>query len=195
MNNNQNKISSDRKGVGCLTLFFFPFVLLGLGTFLFSSYYFFKSIQASTWQKAEAQIIYTNLDKKKAHRIDDVDTYENKAEYLYAIDGQEYKGNKIGFGYSQNNFDRHFQVSEKLKYAHKITVWVNPRNHSESVISKGINNSTIGVFLFSLMWNSLVGSFIVPIICAYRDRKNVNLIFTPKGKTDYIKKQKALKWK
>jgi len=180
----ENK-SANREGMGCMVLFFAPFVIIGLGTFLVSTYSFFKTIQARNWVKTEAVIEHTNLNVSRANRADDVDTYKNSISYVYTIDGQKYRGDQVGFGYSQNNIDRHHQVARKLKYLHKIKVWVNPNNPVESVLTKGTNDSAIGLFLFSLMWNSLIGVFLIPLIIASRldDEKNEVLNSQTKNKS------------
>ena len=154
---------SNIQGIGCLILFFAPFVIVGLGTFMVSSYGLIKDFQTYSWVQTEAQLERNRFEVDYRDGPDDVDTYKNHLTYTYSIDGQMYQGDRVGFGYSKNNIDRHSEVYNKLKYARKIKVWVNPNNLKESSMTQGTNESTVALFLFSLMWNSLISIFLLPL--------------------------------
>jgi len=110
--------------------------------------------QSKDWVEQEATLQWTRFNTYEGND-DDPTTYGNNVLYKYTIDGQSYKGDQIGFGYGKSNIERHHQIAEKIKYAKRIKIWINPNNPSESTITKGINESVLFTSFFALIWNCL----------------------------------------
>lgn len=115
-----------------------------------------KINQMKNWEAYEAAVLNTRLDKKVDSFDEDPDTYRVIISYQYEVDGQRYKGDRIAFGYFHSNMDRHFQVAEKLKYAKRIRVWVNPDEPNESAITQGWNETAIFLLFFAMAFSSII---------------------------------------
>lgn len=105
------------------------------------------------WLPHEAKMLDTKFEEEKGSG-DDPDTYITIVSYQYQIDGKVYMGNRVGFGYIQSNMDRHWQLYEKLKYAKKVRVWIDPNDPGESVLVKGWTESSVFFILFTFVWVS-----------------------------------------
>lgn len=160
----------DKTGPGCLGLFFMPFVLVGAGTFLYSAYYFIKSQQAKFWEEKVATIQFVDMEHGE-------DSSTIVAKYSYTVADKTYQGEKIGFGYSMNNIDNHGEIYDILSKAKKVMVYVNPNDPNESVLTTGINDSLIGMFFFSILWNAMLSVFFVPYFFGSKEIVGENLIF------------------
>lgn len=110
------------------------------------------------WRQVEAQVLSSSLDINKD---DEVDTYRSLVSYQYPFEGKRYQGDRIGFGYMHSNMDRHVEVADKLKYAKRIKVWVDPLKPEESAIAQGWNQTAVFFLCFSLLWTGIVGGSIL----------------------------------
>lgn len=129
------------------------------------------------WTKTTATVesVEMHVSKRGSSRKSKT-TYEVYVKYAYIIGNKKYRGSNVGFGYDQNNTEDHSAIFNSLKYAKKISIYVNPFDLEESVITTGLNNSVIGVFIFSVMWNSMIGMMILQLV--YKDGpKQENEIF------------------
>lgn len=105
------------------------------------------------WVSHEAKMLEVRFEEHEGGG-DDADTYITIVSYQYKIDGKVYMENRVGFGYLQSNMDRHWQLYEKLKYARKVRVWIDPNDPDESVLVKGWTESSIFFILFTFVWVS-----------------------------------------
>ena len=115
-----------------------------------------KINQMKNWDSLEATVLNVRLDKHQDPFEEDPDTYRVIISYQYKSNGQTYQGDRIGFGYFHSNMDRHFQIVEKLKYAKRIRVWVNPDEPSESAITQGWNETAVFFLFFTIMFSSII---------------------------------------
>lgn len=146
------------KSIGVI-LFFIAISSPGLFTLYLSAPAIFMSQYAKFWDKEIATVESVELVASKGrHSHSSKVVYIN---YTYTIENKTYGGSKIGFGYGLNNIENHEGIFDALKYAKKIAIYVNPFDEENSVITTGLNNSTIGLFIFSLMWNGLIGAAIM----------------------------------
>ena len=60
-----------------------------------------------------------------------------------------------------SNMDRHVEVADKLKYAKRIKVWVDPLRPEESAIARGWNQTAVFFLCFSVIWIGIVGGSIL----------------------------------
>ncbi|MFH6999577.1 DUF3592 domain-containing protein [Flavobacterium sp. FlaQc-57] len=149
------------KGYGCIGLFFLPFILVGIWTLFYSLINIYNSQKTEGWNKVPATVEHVQLEYNSDS--DGGGTYEVHIGYKYVINNKRYFGNKIAFGYGGNDTEGHSSLFNKLENSKKITVFVDPKDNSNAIIIRGINNSIIGVLIFSIMWNSLLSIFFIPL--------------------------------
>jgi hypothetical protein len=174
-----NTINNFLKRGGCVSLFTFPFLLIGLGILSYGLYYLYKTEQAKNWIQIPAYVEKTDLD---VHTNDETTTYQVLVTYSYKIKGEKYLGNRIFFGYSGSNIENHEALYAKLKNSRKIMIYVNPNKNQEAVIVPGINYPIIWLLIFGVFWISFFGIFSLPLFI--KDVHN-NLRFSYK-KTAFI---------
>ncbi|MBF6658725.1 hypothetical protein C3B49_10550 [Flavobacterium columnare] len=75
----------------------------------------------------------------------------------------------------------HETLFNKLKIAKKIRIYINPYNYSDSILVRGLNDSIIKMLIFSIMWNSLLSLFLIPLFTkensVNRHKKNLKIVF------------------
>ncbi|MBO0593956.1 DUF3592 domain-containing protein [Cellulophaga sp. E16_2] len=163
-------MKGNNEGKGCLILFASPFILIGLVTLCLSIINFYNSEKTTNWLKTSAQVKSLEFHLENE---DGAESNEVIITYEYIIDNKKYKNNKIAYGYGMNGVDNHHALYLKLKDSKKIIAYVNPANNSDSILIKGINGSIIGLLIFSIMWNSALSLFLVPISM----KNNSKLVF------------------
>lgn len=158
---------------GCLIAFIIPFVVIGAGTFFYSVYQLLEGFSTHYWQETPAIITECQLK-----RFEDSESVTEKVliSYKYTIEGKTYTSSQIAAGYSTNNVEDHRSLFEVLKSAHKILVFVNPKNPRKAVVVEGINNSMVFLFLFSIMWNSFLAAFAIPSLLWRKDKANLLML-------------------
>lgn len=157
-------------GWGCGLVFILPFLLIGLGCLSFSLYYIFKTEQAKGWIQIPANVQKIDID---SHSNKGTVSYEVIAKYFYTIEGKKYSGDRIAFGYGMNNIDDHDGLFSRLQSSKRIIIYVNPNDKQESVIVPGMNDSIVGLLIFSILWNSFIVALgIVPLFVKGVDRNN-----------------------
>lgn len=167
-------MKTEIKSSGCAILFLIPFVFVGIFTLYKSLSNIQDSINTYDWLATTALI--NNVDIESDYD-DGSESHEIDINYEYSIDDHVYKSNKIAFGYGMSNVEKHVKIYDLLKRAKKITVYVNPENYNEAVISRGINSSSIFLLIFSIMWNSLLSLFIVPLISLQSSQPSTKRFF------------------
>lgn len=167
--------------VGCLIMFLAPFLILGIGTFTYSVFGLLQGLTTVYWEPTTATINECSILNSE-----DSESYSQEViiSYTYMFAGKTYIGTRISIGYTLNNVEDHSELFEKLKNAEKILVYVNPYNPSKAVIVRGMNNSTFFLFLFSIMWNSLLSVFIFPYYKWRKEKVNELLIEDSRPSSD-----------
>ncbi len=150
------KIEGFLKRGGCISLFTFPFLIVGLGVLTYALYCFARNEQAKKWIRVPAHIEQTDFD---IHSHKGTDTYEVIIRYSYEIEGKKYLGNRIYFGYGGSNLEGQEELFSKLKSSSIINIYVNPEKRNEAIIVPGMNDSITWLLIFSLVWNSFFGLF------------------------------------
>ncbi|MTH15439.1 DUF3592 domain-containing protein [Flavobacterium sp. LC2016-01] len=176
MTENETWIVTKMKGYGCIGVFFLPFILVGIWTLGYSLNNIYNSQKTGDWTKVPATVAHIKLDYDNDSDGGD-GTYEVKIGYKYKIGNKEFLGHKIAIGYSGGNGKEHVALFSKLENAKKIAVFVNPDDSSEAIIIKGINNSIVGVLVFSIMWNSFISFCLIPLFLKKGAKFNVKYAF------------------
>lgn len=126
-------------------LFALPFAGVGIGMLFFSvlpSLYEWQSMKS--WQPVTAQLTHAEL---KTNRGDDSDTYQAIARYGYQVNGVQYQGDRVGIMSGSDNVGSWQQDRARALKRHlnqTITVYVNPEDHSESVIYPDLRWGMLG---------------------------------------------------
>jgi Protein of unknown function (DUF3592) len=89
-------------------------------------------------------------------------TYKVAVNYSYRVNGTEYEGSRIAFGYSGSSARANQQkIYQKLKPAQKVQVRYNPEKPGEAVLAYGLNQSTLLMIVFGLTWLLFTTGFTV----------------------------------
>lgn len=110
------------------------------------------------WIAHEGTLLSSRLDIKDK-TDDNPDTYKVMVSYQYQVDGKYYTSNRLSFGYMHSNLDRHIELADKLKYARKVTVWVDPQEPAESSLIKGWSETALFFMMFTFIWTCGLGGF------------------------------------
>jgi len=139
-------------GFGFGMLFAVGFGIIGWGV-----YCVFKSQKASYWP-----FVLGTMNNCEIKKTSDVDgrTYRVHVGYSYEVYGRQYRGDRIAFGYSgTNKHAEHAALYDKLSRASNVIIRYNPSNPSDSVLTYGLNLSTIRILAFGIMWLLFVTGF------------------------------------
>lgn len=156
---------------------FSPFILMGLGMFLFPSYLIIRTLQAKSWIPTQAAIALVDLNDTRGSEL------KKAFQYTYFIENKKYVGNNISFGLNQSDVENNYQLFSTLKEAKKIIVYVNPNNPNESVVLRGFAYTYPGLLIGSFMWNSLVAIFVIPVF--FENLKDENPLFIVDNDDDW----------
>lgn len=124
-----------------------------------------KARDAKTWNAVEAVVVSS---KVKSHKSDDSTTYSPYIAYRYEVNGEEYLGDRYAFmGGSSSGYDGKAKIVNQYPKGHVFTVYVNPINPEDSVISRDLSN---GLF-FGLIPLIFIAVGIIIIIAGFRAKK------------------------
>jgi len=141
-----------------IALFLGLFFAIGFGILGWGGYSVVKAQRAKSWPITDGKI--SSCDLVKSSHSEGGPTYEAKVTYTYWANGQNREGSRIGYGYSgSSNFSAHQAIFEKLRQASTVQVRYNPAKPSESVLSCGINRSTVAILVFSSVWTIFTTGF------------------------------------
>lgn len=132
------------------TLFISVFFLIGFGLLGWGLTSLYRGRQALAWPTAEAGLSECRLQE---HSDSDGTTWEVIVRYRYGVDGREYEGNRLAFGYAASSAGaEHRAIHEKLQRATRVQVRYDPGNPARSVLAAGFNRSTFTVLVFAVTW-------------------------------------------
>jgi hypothetical protein len=138
-------------GLFCGGIFILAFA--GAGVFLLvKSFKDRKKAETSQgWPATQGQIIAARISESTSTDSDgDRSTsYSPALEYTYNVAGQEYKGDKIAFGFTQG-YGRYAKAQAALaRYplGAQVTLYYNPANPADAVLERKAGGSTISLVL------------------------------------------------
>ncbi|MFO1423550.1 MAG: DUF3592 domain-containing protein [Candidatus Competibacteraceae bacterium] len=141
------------------TLFISIFFVVGFGILGYGIYSLHASKQAKNWPTAEGKI--TTCELKESSDSDGT-TYRAVVRYSYAVAGRSYEGNRVAFGYSgSSSRTAHQEIVDRLSSAKTVRVRYDPADVTRSVLSYGLNRSTIFLLVFGATWLLSVTGFTV----------------------------------
>lgn len=134
-----------RTGFAFVAIFAIGFGIIGWGV-----YCVFRSRKASGWPS-----VLGTMNACEIKKTSDVDgtTYRVHVGYAYEVYGRPYQGDRIAFGYSgSNKRAEHAALYDKLSMARYVGVRYDPSNPADSVLTYGLNLSTVRILVFGFMW-------------------------------------------
>jgi hypothetical protein len=141
-------------GPGCMVLFGFPFLLIGLGVAGYGVHSWLLYQRSGSWQKVPATV----QDVKFIENSDtDGDTYSVDATYTYTVGGKTYTGHRVGIvGGSSSSYGMHRKRYEELKAAHDsgktVTALVDPHDPSQAVLYREAETWLLVMIPFGLVF-------------------------------------------
>lgn len=142
----------------CFFLFMSSFYLVGFGVLGYGVWAARRSTQVANWPTTQGNL--ANVALKENSDSDSGTNYEVKVEYTYTVDGQEYHGSRLAFGYgSSSNHQAQTEIYEKLKAAKSVDVRYDPVNPASSALSYGMHVSIRFVLAFAITWLAFVIGF------------------------------------
>jgi hypothetical protein len=146
-----------KAGMGCITIFFGLFYLVGFAMLGYGIWSAKRSTEAAGWPTAPGILTKVALNENSDS---DGATYQVEVEYTYTVAGNAYNGSRLAFGYTASSGrDAHEEISEKLKAAKSVDVRYDPNNPASSVLSFGLHRTIMFVFAFAFTWLAFMGGF------------------------------------
>lgn len=155
-------------------LFGLPFALIGLIVLGIALKNGFDYLQMKSWVPLKATVTSADL---KTNYNDDSTTYEAVATYEYEIDGKKYLGDRVGLTSGADNIGSFQEDSAKILKSHlesknPITIYVDPNNHSKSVIFRELRSGQFTLTgLFGLIFFSVGFGIVYAARWAKKDQK------------------------
>lgn len=97
----------------------------------------YKNFRFFFWKKTEGTIIRSQ--PKRVESIVRYETYEPDLEYIYTVEGKEFKSNKLFITDFQSDLKTIEKVLAELKPSHKVIVYYNPKNPSEAILKRKLH--------------------------------------------------------
>jgi hypothetical protein len=140
--------------MGCIIPFIGVFALVGFGMLGYGLWSAYRSTQAASWPIAEGKMTHLEVQVSVA---DEGTSYQVRAKYAYSVNGAEYEGSRIAFGYfGSSGKESHDEIYEKLKNAKTVEVRYNPSEPAVSCLSYGLNRSVLMIVGFAIVWLAFV---------------------------------------
>ena len=146
-----------------VTIFIGVFVAIGPAVIGYGANSWRLAKQAENWPTAEGVIVARNL---KVSTGEDGTTYRAEIDYAYSVGGQDYRHDKIAFGYAGSSAEKfHRDVYDALTVNTRIlAVRYDPNEPSRAVLSYGVNRSIIALMVFGAIWTLFCAGFIVLLL-------------------------------
>jgi len=142
------------------TIFISIFYAIGLGLLLYALWSAKRSNAAANWPTANGKITSCALSEKNDG--DGGTTYEVKVQYDYSVDGRNFSGSRLAFGYAgSSGKNAHQQIYKALHSARTVAVRYDPSDPANSTLSFGIHRSIRFQFAFAITWLAFVFGFTV----------------------------------
>lgn len=133
-----------------LILFFSVFFAIGFLILGIGLYSLRMSYLAKHWPTTEGKITVCEVKESKDS---DSTTFEAIVKYGYVVAGRSYEGDRIAFGYSGSSLrSAHQEIADRLTGVKTVLVRYDPKDASRSVLTYGINRSTIILLVFGATW-------------------------------------------
>jgi len=133
-------------------------LLIGLGV-----YFIFVALASKAWDKTPGQIISTKIPASLSTAGSATQRhleYRIEVKYSYEVAGKTYtnsrfstgRGNTVEGGFYEKNKAREWLKNSDYSKGKNVTVYVNPKDSSISVLSAGINIGTVMPIIIGLLF-------------------------------------------
>lgn len=137
-----------------LIIFFGVFFAVGFLIFGLGLYSLRMSYLARNWPTTSGTIL---LSEVKEDRDSKQTTFEAIVKYQYHVNGEAHEGDRLAFGYSGSSLrSAHQEIADRFIGAKSVLVRYDPKNVSQSVLTYGLNRSTIVLLVFGTTWLGFV---------------------------------------
>ena len=144
-------------GMTFFTIFISIFFAIGIGMLIFGLSSFFKGRAALSWSQATGEVTKCQIEEDSDG---EGTTWKVLVGYRYSVNGQEYTGDRLAFGYSANSTqDEHVAIHKKIRGADSIRIYYDPANPAKSVIAPGFNRGTFLILVFAATWLLFITGF------------------------------------
>lgn len=145
------------------------FLILGIGLYSLRMSYLAKN-----WPTTDGTVtlceVQSSTDSNK-------NTYEAIVKYRYSVAGSTYDGNRIAFGYSGSSLrSAHQEIADRLTGVKTVVVRYDPKNASRSVLTYGLNRSTIILLVFGSTWVVFVAG--LSLLCSTITQSDYGILNT-----------------
>lgn len=167
-------LSASRRGgqsPGCLVLFFGLFLAVGLALSYFILWRPWSQwVSARTWEETPCRIVSSQVTESSDS--DGGSTYKVDITYTYVVEGGEIRGSNYDFmDVSSSGYDGKAAVVARYPAGTEATCWVNPRNRTQSVLSRDFSLTYL-IGLFPLIFVAAGGGGVAwALSLGWRNRK------------------------
>jgi hypothetical protein len=137
------------------------------GVKIFLSYQHIKQKLADSqfWQEGEASVIASEVERivrrdEDSHTV----TFQPRVTYTYAVEGQDYQGDQIGFGKFEFSAARKAKgIVENYPVGENVQVFYNPLDPQDAVLERTIfrpYSYLISALIFILVMLVMIGMLI-----------------------------------
>lgn len=143
-----------------LLLFFLIFLAVGLGLLGAGARGWWKSNQAGSWPTTQGTLLERDI-------IEDSDsdggtTYQVKVRYVYTVAGRNLVSERLAYGYAgSSGRTSHQAIYDKLTRGESVQVRYNPEDPADAVLAYGLNNSTLMLMVFGVVWTMFTVGMLV----------------------------------
>ena len=122
------------------------FWLLAIGVFLYEVYQILKGRDSESWRALSAKVLDVKIDT----RTDDGEQQSKPLiKYSYDYMGSPYRGNKIKYGDLWSaKYGKASDLRSGIVRGGEVTIYVNPKRPSQSVLYRGYEGSVIWFIVF-----------------------------------------------
>lgn len=152
------------------------FIVYTVFASLLTVFVLYKNFRFLLWKKT-----YGTVVKSKPKRVESIvsyPTYEPDIEYVYTVNGENYKSDKLFIVDFQSDINTVEKVIKEFEEGKRITVYYNPFNPTEAILKKTIN---AGMFvqllaLVGIMLPFLFQSFVETEILSLNLQELANIL-------------------
>jgi hypothetical protein len=148
-----------RAGMWFFTAFISLFYLAGFGLLGYALWSMSRSTEAGTWPTAPGTIDACEMTTNPGDG-DGGPTYQVQVKYTYNVNGKEYTGDTLAFGYTASSGQEvHEEILAELQQAKTVEVRYDPFDPQVSVLSYGVHRSIQFTLVFAVTWLLFVVGF------------------------------------
>ncbi len=106
--------------------------------------------QVQHWATTTGELLQRELEARPGKTT----TYRLQVRYRYRVGGQDFESSRFAFGYegSRGDLENHQRILQKLHQGHRVTVYYDPQDPRQAVLSHGLNRGSLVLLVFGGVW-------------------------------------------